>query len=181
MRIAGRKIAILLALAAVTALAQLNWAALKPFQTSPVAVGARLNAGWLLPNTRPNWTLTGEVLFPVAGAFRVRASVIDIVVTGTTLDSLFANSNLSFDAVASMRLGRSRLWPYAWLGPELGGKLDALRLSGRAGVGVEGLVQRGLALFGEAGLAVGTPVSGVGSTTLRVRVGAGARLGGFVR
>lgn len=183
------RIAVLVLLSAVTASAQLSLAMLKPFQTSPVAVGARLNAGWVLPNKQPEFSLSGEALFPVTGGFRVRASVIDIVLNGIKLNSagiafdslnLSVNSGLSLDAMASTRIARSRIWPYAWLGPELGGTLDNLRLGLRAGVGAEGAIQRGTALFGELGLGYSQPMSGSGTAMLRLRAGLGVRLGKFV-
>lgn len=158
---------------------------LKPFQTSPVAVGARLNANWVIPNPRPGVSLSGELLFPVASGVRVRASLVDIVVkfdsSAVALDSVFANTNLSLDAVASTRLRRSRIWPYAWLGPELGGRISNLRLGLRAGIGIEGMVQSGTAAFGELGVGYAQPITGTGSPMLRARIGAGVRLGSFAR
>ncbi len=185
MRLKPTRIAILLLFSAVAAQAQLSLAMLKPFQSSPVAVGARLNAGWLLPNAKPAFSLTGEALFPVFSGVRVRASVIDAVVgwDGATLglDTVYVNTNLSLDAMASTRLGRTRFWPYAWLGPELGGKLSNLRIGLRAGLGMEGQIAKGTAAFAELGAGYGQPVSGQGSATLRVRLGAGVRLGKFAR
>lgn len=178
---------ILFVILPVTATGQINLSFLRHFQDSPITIGARLNAGWLLPNRRPEVNLTGEAIFPVLKGIRTRISVVDLQFNGLQFtnnrlgfDSLniSANSGLSLDLMGSTRLKNS-LWPYAWLGPELNGRIDALRLNLRLGIGVERPVQRRVAAFGEAGIAYGHPLTGSSSPTLRARLGVGLRLGHF--
>lgn len=180
-------LSILLVILPVTATGQINLSFLRHFQDSPITIGARLNASWLLPNRRPEVNLTGEAIFPVLKGIRTRISVVDLQLNGFQFtnnrlgfDSLniSANSGLSLDLIGSTRLKNS-LWPYAWLGPELYGRIDALRLNLRLGIGVERPVQRRVAAFGEAGIAYGHPLTGSSSPTIRARLGVGLRLGRF--
>ncbi|MBM3315293.1 hypothetical protein FJY71_05565 [candidate division WOR-3 bacterium] len=136
-------------------------------QRLPVNVGIRVDGGYAFQSRDLSYGLAGEVLFPVYGPLRCRATLLRVTLAGTSLDRVEFNAGAGLDLHYTFARSRSRVWPYAFIGGDLtlvGSNFDyGLVL----GLGLEGRVRRYVTLFGEAGY----------NHTYRQAVGADAVLG----
>lgn len=120
-------------------------------QRLPVNVGARVDAGYGFQTRQLELALAGEVLFPLPGPLRCRATLLQATLRDTSIAGIRFNSGAGLDLMMTFARRQSRLWPYVFLGGGLetqGSNFDYALL---LGLGLEGRVSRGTDLFGELG------------------------------
>ncbi|MEO0073271.1 MAG: hypothetical protein ABIK43_01245 [candidate division WOR-3 bacterium] len=122
-----------------------------PIQHLPVNLGARLDLDYTFQSRTLNYGLAGEILFPIYGLLRCRATILQIGLSGTSAERISFNTGTGLDLLISFTRKRARLHPYGLLGGDLtlvGSNFDyGLKI----GLGLEGRLQKSLALFGELG------------------------------
>jgi hypothetical protein len=119
-------------------------------QSLPVNVGACVDADYGIESRQLGLGLSGEVLFPVYGPLRARATLLQLVLSGNSISEIRLNTGAGLDLMYAFARTRARLWPYAFLGGDLtlrGSNFDYALL---LGLGLEGRLRGGLSAFGEA-------------------------------
>ena len=167
-----RSIGILLVLLAVTATgAGFSWSRLDQLQKSPVAFGVRADGAYTFGTKSDiDYGLSGELLFPLVSAARLRAQLLSLTIVSGNHGEFAFNTDIGFDALVAYPLRRSRVFPYAYIGAGLTTFDSSVHYVLRGGLGVEGKVagiSRAIAEVGVSHMSVGTSI-----TQLRASVGA---------
>jgi hypothetical protein len=143
-------------------------------QQSPVAFGARVDAGYTLGTKDSiDYGLSGELLFPLVSTFRLRTQVLRVAILSGNSSLITFNSGLTLDVLAGLPIPRLAVLPYAYAG---GGLVTQERVVGydvRGGLGAEGSIAGITKAFGELGINHTYAVTHV----TRIMAGVGARFG----
>jgi hypothetical protein len=120
-------------------------------QQLPVNVGVRIDGEYGFEARAFGYGLAGEVLFPITGPLRCRATLLRVRLAGTSLDRVEFNTGAGLDLQYAFARSRARLWPYLFLGGDLTLHGSNFDYGLAVGAGLEGRIQRNVTLFGEVG------------------------------
>lgn len=121
------------------------------FQQMPVNLGARLDLDYEFQGRSFGYGLAGEVLFPVYGVLRCRATVLRVDLSGTTIEHIAFNTDVALDLLIAITRAQKRVRPYVLLGGGLSLRGSNFDYGLNIGLGLEGRLQPAASLFGELG------------------------------
>lgn len=120
-------------------------------QQLPINLGLRLDIDYGFQRRSFEYSAAGEVLFPVYRLLRCRATILQLKLSGTTLERIEFNTGVGLDLLIAITRAPTRLRPYGFLGGDLTLKGSNFDYGLSLGLGLEGRLRSAFSLFGELG------------------------------